>query len=355
MQPFVNEVNTLPGSLCLRLWEASGVGAGGAGAAPAGAGRGGARGEDPDALRVPRGDGPRGSETPDESRKVGGACSTTCWFRWPSSSAPSTSSGTSPSGRRGRSSRRCSSRCSLGRKIIDKLSAHAGPAGGPGRRAAEPPQEGGDADHGRRPDPAGGDVGHAAVGAAHQPIHLAGPARDAGHGGRGIRGRLPQGHARQQRGAAPAAEVRLADRDRPRGGGVPVPVPGRRLYHQAGDPLPEALDAGAGHRLRRLRHAGHRGMLQCGQPDRRPGRAGHRPHADGRRHLHPPGLRRGPRRPRAATCRSSSSGGRASFRSSRRRWWGRAWDSSGTTPTRPRCSWATRARWRWAERSPRWP
>jgi D-alanine-D-alanine ligase len=25
MQPFVNEVNTLPGSLCLRLWEASGV------------------------------------------------------------------------------------------------------------------------------------------------------------------------------------------------------------------------------------------------------------------------------------------------------------------------------------------
>jgi hypothetical protein len=25
VQPFVNEVNTLPGSLCLRLWEASGV------------------------------------------------------------------------------------------------------------------------------------------------------------------------------------------------------------------------------------------------------------------------------------------------------------------------------------------
>jgi D-alanine-D-alanine ligase-like ATP-grasp enzyme len=25
MQPFVNEVNTLPGSLCLRLWETSGV------------------------------------------------------------------------------------------------------------------------------------------------------------------------------------------------------------------------------------------------------------------------------------------------------------------------------------------
>jgi D-alanine-D-alanine ligase len=24
-EPFVNEVNTLPGSLCLRLWEASGV------------------------------------------------------------------------------------------------------------------------------------------------------------------------------------------------------------------------------------------------------------------------------------------------------------------------------------------
>jgi len=25
MRPFVNEINTLPGSLCLRLWEASGV------------------------------------------------------------------------------------------------------------------------------------------------------------------------------------------------------------------------------------------------------------------------------------------------------------------------------------------
>jgi len=25
MQPYVNEVNTLPGSLCLRLWEASGI------------------------------------------------------------------------------------------------------------------------------------------------------------------------------------------------------------------------------------------------------------------------------------------------------------------------------------------
>jgi D-alanine-D-alanine ligase len=25
MRPYVNEVNTLPGSLCLRLWEASGI------------------------------------------------------------------------------------------------------------------------------------------------------------------------------------------------------------------------------------------------------------------------------------------------------------------------------------------
>jgi hypothetical protein len=25
MLPYVNEVNTLPGSLCLRLWEASGI------------------------------------------------------------------------------------------------------------------------------------------------------------------------------------------------------------------------------------------------------------------------------------------------------------------------------------------
>ena len=75
----------------------------GAGAAPPGLGRRGARGEDPDALRVPRGSGARGSEAPHDSRKVGGACCTIFCFRWPSMPARSTSSGTSRSGRRGRS------------------------------------------------------------------------------------------------------------------------------------------------------------------------------------------------------------------------------------------------------------
>jgi hypothetical protein len=40
--------------------------------------------------------------------------------------------------------------------------------------------------------------------------------------------------------------------------------------------------------------------------------------------------------------------GRASWRCSAGRWGAPASASSGSTPTRRRCSWATSARWRWA-------
>ena len=194
MQPFVNEVNTaarvaLPAPLGGERHRARG-----AGGAVAGAGGRGARGEDADALRVPRGGGPGGSEAPHDARKVGGTCCITSWFPWPSSSGRSTSSGTSPSGRRARFTALVVTLL-FGPAVIDRLSAMRARAGGAGGRPAEPPEEGGHAHHGRRPDPAGGDGGHAPVGPAHQPVHLAGPVRDAGHGGGGVRGRLPEAHA----------------------------------------------------------------------------------------------------------------------------------------------------------------
>jgi phospho-N-acetylmuramoyl-pentapeptide-transferase len=52
-----------------------------------------------------------------------------------------------------------------------------------------------------------------------------------------------------------------------------------------------------------------------------------------------------------STCCSRTSRARASCWSIARPWPARAWPSCGSTPTRPRSSWATWARWPWA---PRW-
>ena len=90
------------------------------------------------------------------------------------------------------------------------------------------------------------------------------------------------------------------------------------------------------------------GVLQRRQPDRRAGRPGDRRHDRRRRHLRHLHLRRrqpGDRRLPAALLRA---GRRASWRSSAAPWSAPASASSGSTPTRPRCSWATSARCPWA-------
>ena len=51
-----------------------------------------------------------------------------------------------------------------------------------------------------------------------------------------------------------------------------------------------------------------------------------------------------------STWRSRTSTAPASWRCSAARWSAPASASSGSTPTRRRCSWATSARWRWAAR-----
>ena len=120
--------------------------------------------------------------------------------------------------------------------------------------------------------------------------------------------------------------------------------------------------------LRLGRGGGH---LERGEPHRRAGRAGHRPHHRRRDHLRDPLLRGGHRRstsrraemPDAAAgrhCRSTSTWASSrcraarSWRCSAPRSSARASPSSGSTPTRRASSWATSARWRWAARSARW-
>ena len=60
------------------------------------------------------------------------------------------------------------------------------------------------------------------------------------------------------------------------------------------------------------------------------------------------------RSPSGPTASSPSSRGSSSSRTSPSPWPARCSDSSGSTPIRRPCSWATRERCRWARRSPRW-
>jgi hypothetical protein len=184
MQLFVNEVNTLPGSLCLRLWEASGI-------APAALVR---RLPDWPSRRTRRrtrtfesreGAGLVDRKHLADSRKVGGACCTISVLLWLIHRAPQRlpvrylpDGGGVPDG--------AVHHAAPGTAGHRQIGGYAGAASGAGRRSAEPPQEGRHADHGRRADPSGGDGGHAAVGSAQQPVHLAGPAHDAGHGAVGF-------------------------------------------------------------------------------------------------------------------------------------------------------------------------
>ncbi len=109
-----------------------------------------------------------------------------------------------------------------------------------------------------------------------------------------------------------------------------------------------------GWRLPAVRRARARRLVQRREPDRRAGRAGHRlaPHRLGARSAILT-LRRRPRDRRRLPRDRQRQGRRRADGLLRRGGRREPRASSGSTATPPRSSWATSARWRWAERSAR--
>ena len=106
--------------------------------------------------------------------------------------------------------------------------------------------------------------------------------------------------------------------------------------------------------LRAVRDAGAGRRVERGQPDRRARRPRDRAGHDRRRHLHDLRLRRRQREARRVSADLLRAGRRRAAASSAARSSPPGSASSGSTPTRRRCSWATSARCRSAPRSAWW-
>ena len=91
--------------------------------------------------------------------------------------------------------------------------------------------------------------------------------------------------------------------------------------------------------------------LERGEPHRRAGRPRHHADGDGRRRRSASSPTSPATRCSRSTSASPTSRAPASWRCSAARWPARGSASSGSTPIRRRCSWATSARWRSAPRS----
>ena len=243
-----------------------------------------------------------------------------------------------------------------------------GRPGDPQRRSAVAPGQGRHADDGRRADPRLDRGIDPAVGGPAQPLRL-GRARRHGRVRRDrlLRRLQEAGDARQPRPAG-ALEVFLAVGVRARRRAVPVlhrrhagrdhvlsptdqaRAGAARLRRRRGDRLAVAGRTRR-HRVHRvdLLHRGR--LLQCGEPDRWPRRS--RDHAeragfDRARRVRLPRRQQGVLRPTSTFRRFRVP---ANWRSSAARWPAPASASSGSTPIRRRCSWATSARSRSAPRS----
>ena len=238
-----------------------------------------------------------------------------------------------------RSRSRCSSdprssggspRCQIGQSIRDD-----GPAGAH--------QEGGHAHDGRHADPLHvSPLTTLLLADLDEPVRLDRARRHAGARAHRLLRRLGQGDASATRVACPDGSAWRASSRSARWRRTIIYLwsdHGGHDHHAVPEERPPRPGAVV-HPVRRRRDCG-RGERR--EPDRRPRRPRHRPGDDRRRHLRRVRLRRGQRHLRrvpAGAARPWRGRARGLLRRAGRR---RAWASSGSTPIRRRCSWATSA------------